>query len=81
MHFSRVIEVLNKEKHLITSVKMFSICKQTHPATGIEFSITCRFFNNFEENIVTGGANILKVFRIIPDVDPTNTTDKFSGKV
>lgn len=60
---------------------MFSICKQTHPATGIEFSITCRFFNNFEENIVTGGANILKVFRIIPDVDPTNTTDKFSGKV
>lgn len=60
---------------------MFSICKQTHPATGIEFSITCRFFNNSEENIVTGGANILKVFRIIPDVDPTNTTDKFSGNV
>ncbi len=28
---------------------------------------------------MTGGANILKVFRIIPDVDPTNTTDKFSG--
>lgn len=29
---------------------------------------------------MTGGANVLKVFRIIPDVDPTNTTDKFSGK-
>lgn len=59
---------------------MFSICKQTHQATGIEFSISCRFFNNFEDNIVTAGANILKVFRIIPDVDPTNTTEKFSGK-
>lgn len=57
---------------------MFSVCRQSHPATGIEFSITCRFFNNAEENIVTGGANVLKVFRIIPDVDPT-TTEKFTG--
>lgn len=58
---------------------MFSVCKQTHPATGIEHSISCRFFNNYEENIVTAGANILKVFRITPDVDP-NTTEKFSGE-
>lgn len=58
---------------------MFSVCRQSHPATGIEFSITCHFFNNAEENIVTAGANILKVFRIIPDVDP-NTTEKFTGK-
>lgn len=58
---------------------MFSVCKQSHPATGIEYSISCRFFNNYEENIVTAGANILKVFRITPDVDP-NTTEKFSGK-
>lgn len=57
---------------------MFSICKQSHPATGIEFSISCHFFNNHEENIVTAGANILKVFRIIPDVDP-NSTEKFTG--
>lgn len=57
---------------------MFSVCRQSHPATGIEFSITCRFFNNAEENIVTAGANVLKVFRIIPDVDPT-TTEKFTG--
>lgn len=58
---------------------MFSVCKQTHPATGIEHTISCRFFNNYEENIVTAGANILKVFRITPDVEP-NTTEKFSGK-
>lgn len=57
---------------------MFSLCKQTHPATGVEFSISCHFFNNYEENIVTAGANILKVFRIIPNVDP-NTTEKFTG--
>lgn len=58
---------------------MFSVCKQSHPATGIEFSISCRFFNNLEENIVTAGANILKVFRIVPDIDP-HTTEKFTGK-
>lgn len=57
---------------------MFSVCKQSHPATGIEFSISCRFFNSLEENIVTAGANILKVFRIVPDADP-NTTEKFTG--
>lgn len=57
---------------------MFSVCKQSHPATGIEHSISCHFFNNNEENIVTAGANILKVFRITPDADP-NTTEKFSG--
>lgn len=57
---------------------MFSVCRQSHPATGIEFSITCRFFNNAEENIVTAGANVLKVFRILPDVEPT-TTEKFTG--
>lgn len=48
---------------------MFAICKQTHTATGVEFAITCNFFNNYEKNIVTAGANILKVYRIIPDVD------------
>lgn len=58
---------------------MFSVCKQTHPATGIEHSISCHFFNNYEENIVTAGANSLKVFRITPDVEP-NTTEKYSGK-
>lgn len=58
---------------------MFSVCRQTHPATGIEHSISCRFFNNYEENIVTAGANILKVFRITPDVEP-NSTEKFSGE-
>lgn len=57
---------------------MFSICKQTHPATGIEFCVTCHFFNNTEKSLITAGANVLKVFRIIPDVEP-NSKEKFTG--
>ena len=57
---------------------MFSICKQSHPATAVEFSIRCHFFNNFEKSLITGGANILKVYRIVPDVEP-NSKEKFSG--
>lgn len=59
---------------------MFSICKQTHPATGVEFSVSCHFFNSVEKNLVTGGANILKVYRIIPEVEtPTMANkDKYS---
>lgn len=48
---------------------MFSMCKQSHPATAIEFAISCRFFNNVEENLVVAGANVLKVYRIAPNVD------------
>ncbi|XP_060653356.1 cleavage and polyadenylation specificity factor subunit 1 [Drosophila nasuta] len=48
---------------------MFSLCKQTHAATSIEFAISCRFFNNVEENLVVAGANVLKVYRIAPNVD------------
>lgn len=56
---------------------MFSICKQSHEATGVEFTVTCRFFNIAEENIITAGANVLKVFRIIPDV-PSGSAEKFT---
>lgn len=59
---------------------MFSICKQTVPATGVEFAIKCNFFNNLEKNLVTGGSNVLKVFRILPDVE-INTKEKFTGKL
>lgn len=58
---------------------MFSICRQTVPASGIEFAINCKFFNNLEENLVVAGANVLKVFRIIPEVE-LNSKEKFNGK-
>ncbi|KAL1123917.1 hypothetical protein AAG570_001687 [Ranatra chinensis] len=49
---------------------MFSICKQTHPATGVEHAITCYFFNRCEKSLVVAGANVIRVFRFIPDIDP-----------
>ncbi|XP_012228183.1 cleavage and polyadenylation specificity factor subunit 1 isoform X1 [Linepithema humile] len=50
---------------------MYSICKNTHPATGVEHAITCYFFNRTEKCLVVAGANIIRVFRLIPDVDMT----------
>ena len=58
---------------------MFSICKQTVPASGVEFAIKCNFFNNLEKCLVIGGSNILKVYRILPDAE-LNTKEKFTGK-
>lgn len=46
---------------------MYSICRQTHPATGVEYAVSCCFFENEEMCLVTAGANILKVFRLVPD--------------
>ncbi|XP_015609072.1 cleavage and polyadenylation specificity factor subunit 1 [Cephus cinctus] len=50
---------------------MYSVCKSTHPATGVEHAITCYFFNRIEKCLVVAGANIIRVFRLIPDVDTT----------
>ncbi|XP_050311770.1 LOW QUALITY PROTEIN: cleavage and polyadenylation specificity factor subunit 1 [Anthonomus grandis grandis] len=57
---------------------MFSICKQSHQPTGVEHAISCFFFNKTEKSLVTAGANILKVFRLIPDVDPKNRNERYS---
>ncbi|KAJ8942078.1 hypothetical protein NQ318_004103 [Aromia moschata] len=57
---------------------MFSICKQNHPATGVEHAISCYFFNKVERCLVTAGANILKVFRLVPDVDAKSRTERYS---
>lgn len=46
---------------------MFSVCRQTHPATAVEHAITCHFFNRSERSLVVAGANILRVFRLVPD--------------
>ncbi|KAJ3661317.1 hypothetical protein Zmor_006602 [Zophobas morio] len=57
---------------------MFSICKQTHPATGVEHALACHFFSKSEKSLVTAGANIIKVFRLIPDVDGKARIDKYT---
>ncbi|XP_014213908.1 cleavage and polyadenylation specificity factor subunit 1 [Copidosoma floridanum] len=56
---------------------MYSIIKTTHPATGVEHAITCNFFNRAEKCLVVAGANIIRVFRLIPNVDPAKK-EKFT---
>ncbi|KAF6215178.1 hypothetical protein GE061_009929, partial [Apolygus lucorum] len=53
----------------ILRIIMYSICKLTHPATGIEHSLTCYFFNRSEKSLVVAGANVIRVFRFMPDID------------
>ncbi|XP_065344117.1 cleavage and polyadenylation specificity factor subunit 1 [Cloeon dipterum] len=48
---------------------MFSLCKQTHPPTAVEHSVCCNFFNRNEKSLVVAGANVLRVFRLLPDID------------
>lgn len=57
---------------------MYSICKSTHPATGVEHAITCHFFNRTEKCLVVAGANVIRVFRLIPDIDVTKK-EKYTG--
>ncbi|XP_018335377.1 cleavage and polyadenylation specificity factor subunit 1 [Agrilus planipennis] len=49
---------------------MFSVCKQIHPATGVEHCLSCHFFSKAEKTLVTAGANIVKAYKLVPDVDP-----------
>lgn len=58
---------------------MYSICKTSHPATGVEHAITCYFFNRTEKCLVVAGANVIRVFRLIPDVD-TSKKEKLNDQ-
>lgn len=57
---------------------MFSICKLSHPATGVEHAISCHFFNKNEKSLVVTAANNVKIFRLIPDVERSKH-EKLSG--
>lgn len=58
---------------------MFSISKQTHPATGVEHAISCYFLNKVEKCLVTAGANVLKIFKLIPDIESRSKVERYSG--
>lgn len=58
---------------------MYSICKITHPSTSVEHAISCHFYNRSETSLVVAGKNILRVFQLIPDIDPTKK-DAYSGE-
>ncbi|CAB0028580.1 unnamed protein product [Trichogramma brassicae] len=58
---------------------MFAYSETIHPATGVEHAITCHFFNRVEKSLVVAGANVLRVFRLIPDVADLQKKEKYSG--
>ncbi|PSN32102.1 Cleavage and polyadenylation specificity factor subunit 1 [Blattella germanica] len=59
---------------------MYSIAKLTHPATGVEHALTCNFFNRTEKSLIVAGANTIRVFRLMPDVEPANKKDIYTEK-
>lgn len=59
---------------------MFSINKTTHPATAVEHVLSCNFFNQSGKSLVVAGANNIRVFQLIPDVDLSRKNYHYSGK-
>ncbi|CAG9827412.1 unnamed protein product [Diabrotica balteata] len=57
---------------------MFSICRQNHPATAVEHAISCYFFNKVEKCLVTAGANVLKIYKLVPDIDSRLRSERYS---
>ncbi|TRZ10087.1 hypothetical protein HGM15179_017021 [Zosterops borbonicus] len=43
---------------------MYAVYKQTHPPTGLEFSLFCHFFSAAERNLVVAGTSQLFVYRL-----------------
>ncbi|CAG2067241.1 unnamed protein product, partial [Timema podura] len=62
---------------LLHVVRMYSISKLTHPATAVEHALSCNFFHRAEKSLIVAGANVIRVFRLIPDVDP-NKKERFA---
>ncbi|KAL0274118.1 UNVERIFIED_CONTAM: hypothetical protein PYX00_006618 [Menopon gallinae] len=58
---------------------MYSVCKLTHPSTSVEQAISCHFYNRNETSLVVAGKNIIRVFQLIPDIDP-NKKDSYSER-
>jgi cleavage and polyadenylation specificity factor subunit 1 len=54
---------------LISYITMYSLVRSSHPATGVEHSTSCYFYHAGEKNLVVAGANVLRVFRFVPDLD------------
>ena len=54
---------------------MYSVIRTPHPATAVEHSIEAHFFGPWERNLVIAGANLLRVFRLIPDLSQDDNED------
>lgn len=54
---------------------MYSLNKQVHPPTVVEHSIYCNFYNDSERNLLTGGSNQLKVYRLVAANDASKSSE------
>ena len=41
--------------------------RTSHPPTGVEHSVEAHFYGRWERNLVVAGANVLRVFRLVPN--------------
>ena len=60
---------------------MYSLVRSSHPAMGVEHSLSCHFFNAGEKNLVVAGANLLRVFRFVPDLDVRSGKEEEQGRL
>ena len=55
---------------------MYSLLRTPHPPTGVEHAVEAHFFGPWERNLLVAGANMLRVFRLVPDLSQnTGTTN------
>ncbi|XP_051631982.1 cleavage and polyadenylation specificity factor subunit 1-like, partial [Manacus candei] len=55
---------------------MYAVYKQTHPPTGLEFSLYCHFFSALERNLVVAGTSQLFVYRLNHDPEAAGKGDR-----
>ncbi|KAF0313007.1 Cleavage and polyadenylation specificity factor subunit 1 [Amphibalanus amphitrite] len=55
---------------------MYSIHKTMHPPTGIELSLYCNLMGQGDKQLVVAGSNMLKVFRLVPETEELQSTEK-----
>ena len=60
---------------------MYTLCKITHQATGVEHSLYCNFFNKSENSLVVCCSNVLKVYRLVPELPPRPPSQNDAGEL
>uniref|UniRef100_A0A8C3UBU7 Cleavage and polyadenylation specificity factor subunit 1 n=1 Tax=Catharus ustulatus TaxID=91951 RepID=A0A8C3UBU7_CATUS len=55
---------------------MYAVYKQTHPPTGLEFSLFCHFFSSSERNLVVAGTSQLFVYRLNHEPESSRQKEK-----
>lgn len=55
---------------------MYSLLRMPHAATGIEHSLYGNFFGPWEKNLLVAGANVLRVFRLMPESNENPSAPK-----